>query len=300
MEIAKADAKVKLFEEGVLFSYEKEVTVHNQPQQDAIQSYQADVSASALKSIASVPMPQVVVTAPEVTTRQEYSAHNTAPTSAIPPAYPPQLGASESVVIPRPPPAVIPGHAPPRQPQLTAPPHSPARQVTAPVDSSPQIFPMHTQPHTVTTPADVNPSTAPPPGFVTQIDPRAKSFTPAPSYMTDIAHNEQILATYKQLATAITLPQPEVAKFDGDVTQFNSFIMSFEARILSRTSTDIDRLYYLDQHLRGEAKELISGCLYMEPSYGYPTARTLLQNEYGDPIQGICGICKKGVKMAYY
>ena len=63
------------------------------------------------------------------------------------------------------------------------------------------------------------------------------------------------------------------------------FIRSFDTRIVPRTRTDADKLYYLEQQLSGDPKELIEGCLYMDPSTGYHTARSLLQQEYGDPVK---------------
>ena len=58
--------------------------------------------------------------------------------------------------------------------------------------------------------------------------------------------------------------------------------MAFDARLQSSVTNSTDRLYYLDQHLIGEPKELISGCLHIEPDEGYKEARRLLQKEYGD------------------
>ena len=97
--------------------------------------------------------------------------------------------------------------------------------------------------------------------------------------------NEQLLAAHQQLATAISLPQPEVPKFTGTAIDYNAFIMAFDTRIVSRTVNDADRLYYLDQHLDGDPKDLIGGCMYMTPTKGYHEARTLLDKEYGDPYK---------------
>ena len=97
--------------------------------------------------------------------------------------------------------------------------------------------------------------------------------------------NEQLLAAHQQLATAISLPQPEVPKFTGKAIDYNAFIMAFDTRIVSRTVNDADRLYYLDQHLDGDPKDLIGGCMYMTPTEGYHEARTLLDKEYGDPYK---------------
>ena len=94
-----------------------------------------------------------------------------------------------------------------------------------------------------------------------------------------------MFASQNQIATAITLPQPEVPKFKGDPMDFKTFLMAFDTRIQSKVISSTDRLYFLDQHLVGEAKELISGCLHMEPDEGYLEARRLLEKEYGDPYK---------------
>ena len=87
------------------------------------------------------------------------------------------------------------------------------------------------------------------------------------------------------MASAMLLPQPDVPKFKGDPTEDNKFIMVFDSRIVTNTSSDSDRLYYLEQQLCGDAKDLIEGCLYMNPQQGYNEARKLLQKEYGDPFK---------------
>ena len=40
--------------------------------------------------------------------------------------------------------------------------------------------------------------------------------------------------------------------------EFKTFLMAFDARVQSRVTNSADRLYYLDQHLVGEPKELIA------------------------------------------
>jgi hypothetical protein len=85
-----------------------------------------------------------------------------------------------------------------------------------------------------------------------------------------------------QMAAAMSLPKPEVPKFGGDPLDYKSFIKAFDTRIESKTPSSADRLYYLNQQLIGEPKELIGGCLYLEPEQGYSEARRLLQDEYGD------------------
>lgn len=91
-----------------------------------------------------------------------------------------------------------------------------------------------------------------------------------------------MVSSQHQLATAMTLPQPEVPKFKGDPMEYKTFIMAFDVSVQSKVISSADRLYYLDQHLTGEPKELVSGCLHIEPDEGYQEAQKLLEKEYGD------------------
>ena len=97
--------------------------------------------------------------------------------------------------------------------------------------------------------------------------------------------NQQVITTHQQLAAAMTLPQPEVPTFRGDPINYKTFIMAFTARVESKITSNADRLYYLEQHVQGEPKELIGGCLHLDPEEGYKEARRLLEKEYGDPYK---------------
>ena len=80
---------------------------------------------------------------------------------------------------------------------------------------------------------------------------------------------QNMIPSQQQLATAVTLRQPEEPKFSGDLMKYKTF----DARIQSRVASDADRLNYLDQHLTGDPKDLIGGCLHIEPDEGYAEAR---------------------------
>ncbi len=77
----------------------------------------------------------------------------------------------------------------------------------------------------------------------------------------------------------------QVRTFPLDPLDYNSFIMAFDTRIASRVTSDADKLYYLEQHVEGEAKELISGCMYMTATVGYAEARHLVHQHFGDPYK---------------
>lgn len=96
---------------------------------------------------------------------------------------------------------------------------------------------------------------------------------------------QSTVSSQQQLATAVSLPQPEVPKFTGNPMRYKTFIMAFNARIQSSVTSNADRLYYLDQHPLEESKDLISGCLDIEPDEGYVETRKLLEKEYGDPYK---------------
>ena len=101
-------------------------------------------------------------------------------------------------------------------------------------------------------------------------------------YMLQQRNNEAMVAANFQLAAAMSLPKVEVSRFKGDPIKYKSFVKAFDARIESKIANSADRLYYLNQHLVGEPKELIGGCLYLEPDLEYSEARKLLGSEYGD------------------
>ena len=79
----------------------------------------------------------------------------------------------------------------------------------------------------------------------------------------------------RQLATTMSLPLPEMSNFCGDVTEYYAFTEANEAQIASHFNFYADCLYYLDQLLIGEPKDLIGVCLHMDPIQGY-RARALL------------------------
>ena len=80
------------------------------------------------------------------------------------------------------------------------------------------------------------------------------------------AQIQSMVSSQQQLATAVTLPQPEVPRFSGNPMKYKTFIMAFDARIQSRVASNADRLYYLDQHLIGEPKDLIGVFFIVNPT----------------------------------
>jgi hypothetical protein len=130
------------------------------------------------------------------------------------------------------------------------------------------------------------------------LNPEAPTFQPGYNQPTDNAVNNYSatrtnfvnnqtdhLVTTDTLLTALSLPHPEIPKFKGELTEYRPFIMAFDTRVASRVHVNADKLYYLDQHLIGEPRDVIGGCFYMNTDEGYLEARRLLEKEYGDPYK---------------
>lgn len=84
----------------------------------------------------------------------------------------------------------------------------------------------------------------------------------------------------KQQSLAL-LPSREITAFSGEPLQYQPFIQAFEHCIESKTDSDQDRLYYLEQFTSGQAKELVRSCLHLQPALGYKEARRLLLENFG-------------------
>ena len=81
------------------------------------------------------------------------------------------------------------------------------------------------------------------------------------------------------------LPPLTLTVFSNDPADFVTFIKNFESQIERKIYSNEIRLSYLGQFLKGEAKDLIKGCLYKDAAIGYPEAKALLQEKYGDPYK---------------
>ena len=63
---------------------------------------------------------------------------------------------------------------------------------------------------------------------------------------------------------------------------YYSFILSFEHAIESKTDNNRDRLHFLQQYTKGPAQELVRSCQLMSEQRGYPKAKGLLHEHYGN------------------
>ena len=81
------------------------------------------------------------------------------------------------------------------------------------------------------------------------------------------------------------LPKRDMQTFDGDPLQFQTFMRSFEHNIEQKTLGARDRLYFLEQYTRGQPRELVRGCEHMHEAEGYAKAKSLLQEQFGNPMK---------------
>ena len=92
---------------------------------------------------------------------------------------------------------------------------------------------------------------------------------------------QELLSQQHRLSLTLSLPSTEVQVFDGDPVNYCNFLRSFENLIEAKTTDSNARLYYLVQYTRGDAQDLMKGCLSMKPDEGYVEARRLLKERYG-------------------
>ncbi|KAL0177328.1 hypothetical protein M9458_026222, partial [Cirrhinus mrigala] len=123
----------------------------------------------------------------------------------------------------------------------------------------------------------------------------------APVYSVDNSVNTDNLVTVMQRQNDITeslikqqklstLPPQNVPVFKGDPIEYRLFVRAFEHSIESKTENSKDRLYYLEQHTIGPPNDLVRSCFHMDPEQGYPEAKRLLKERFGD---------KYKISMAY-
>ena len=80
---------------------------------------------------------------------------------------------------------------------------------------------------------------------------------------------------------SIKLPQIDIKKFYGDVTEWQTFFDSFEVAVYSNSNlSNIEKMNYLLSYLTGEALKSVQGLKLSKPNYS--AAIEMLQERYGD------------------
>lgn len=123
----------------------------------------------------------------------------------------------------------------------------------------------------------------------------------APVYPVDNSVSTENLVTVMQRQNDITeslirqqklstLPPQNIPVFKGDPIEYRLFMSAFEHNVESKTENSKDRLYYLEQHTIGQPNDFVRSCFHMDPEEGYPEAKRLLKEGFGD---------KYKISMAY-
>ncbi len=82
-----------------------------------------------------------------------------------------------------------------------------------------------------------------------------------------------------------TLSPQNIPVFRGDPIEYRLFVRAFEHSVESKTENSRDRLYYLEQHTIGQPNDLVQSCFHMDPEQGYPEAKRLLKERFGDKYE---------------
>ena len=113
-----------------------------------------------------------------------------------------------------------------------------------------------------------------------------KATLPKQTVDTKTPTNDLLVTLLDKLVTfqrESTLSTPEVDPFDGsDIIQFPTFLRTFTTIVEDVTRDDKRRLEMLLKYTKGEAKQLIKDCIFIEDTQqAYMTAMKLLKANYG-------------------
>lgn len=94
------------------------------------------------------------------------------------------------------------------------------------------------------------------------------------------------------------LPKREIPVFDGDPLLYHTFIKAFENGVERNTYNNSDRLYFMEQHTKGHARELIRSCQHINPDNGYMRAKGLLKEHFGNEQKVAAAYMDKALSWA--
>ena len=96
---------------------------------------------------------------------------------------------------------------------------------------------------------------------------------------------DQLESMYRQQAQLIGVlraPAVNLPTFGGDPLQYFPFIRAFEENVEKTLADNSSRLARLTQLCTGDAARVINCCTVLHPDRGYPKARALLEERFGD------------------
>ena len=92
----------------------------------------------------------------------------------------------------------------------------------------------------------------------------------------------EITTLLVQQQSLSALPKREIPIYDGDPLEYHMFIKAFENGVERNTTNSGDCLYFLEQHTKGHAKELVRSCQHINSERGYVKAKALLKEQFGN------------------
>lgn len=123
------------------------------------------------------------------------------------------------------------------------------------------------------------------------------------SHDTDVVDLQRVMLRQTDITEMLVrnqglacLPARDVPLFHGDPLEFRSFTRAFENAIASRTESNADKLYFLEQYTRGEPRELVKSCQHMPDNRGYSKAMKLLQERFGNELKIATALMQKAFR----
>lgn len=99
----------------------------------------------------------------------------------------------------------------------------------------------------------------------------------------------------------LTIPKVKIDSFDGNSSDYQTFIALFEEAVGKKNTDDDYKLIELLQFTSGPAHSAIKNCALVGGSKGYKHVRSILKNRFGDDhliSQGIIDELKHGKSVA--
>ncbi|XP_072168946.1 uncharacterized protein [Diadema setosum] len=109
---------------------------------------------------------------------------------------------------------------------------------------------------------------------------------------TKISTEPKVTDVFSVVDLAMSMPKPEMTKFDGNPLDYCGFMNKFEATIECKPVDNKVKLMYLIQFCVGKARESIENCTFLG-SEGYQRARQILHDQFGQSFQVTTAHMKK-------
>ena len=116
-----------------------------------------------------------------------------------------------------------------------------------------------------------------------------------PVYQSFCNHSDSLVANAMlSVVKQMKKPMSAISQFDGYLLEYMVFIRQFQARVISNTEENSERLNFLLQYTTGEANKIVRSYSYLDSSIGYPSALRELEQRYGNPQV----VCRAFITMA--